>query len=74
MRIDNPYLIGKMFKDISPDSVQSGMTRPANLGVRSCPVKKLICPVRFSPKLLSKNLVSLYKNSETGKKRFTLIV
>ena len=47
MRIDNLYLVGEMFKNISPDSVQSGS--PANLSVRSCPVRKLICPVRSSP-------------------------
>ena len=51
MRIDNPYLVGKMLKSISPDSVRSGRTCPANLGVRSCPVRKLICPVRSSPNL-----------------------
>ena len=44
-------LVGKMFKNISPDSVQSGRTCPANLGVRPCPVRKLICPVRSSPTL-----------------------
>ena len=44
------YLYGKIFKIISPDSVQSGRTCPANLGVQSCPVRKLICPVRLSPK------------------------
>ena len=38
-----------MFQNISPDSVRSGRTCPANLGVRSCPVRKLICPVRSSP-------------------------
>ena len=38
-----------MSKNISPDSVRSGRTCPANLGVRSCPVRKLICPVRLSP-------------------------
>ena len=42
-------LVGKMFKNISPDTVRSGMTCPANLGVRSCPIRKLICPVRLSP-------------------------
>ena len=38
-----------MSKNISPDSVRSCKTCPANLGVRSCPVRKLICPVRSSP-------------------------
>ena len=38
-----------MSKNISPDSVWSGRTCPANLGVLSCPVRKLICPVRSSP-------------------------
>ena len=42
-------LFGKMFENISPDSVQSGRTCPANLGVRSCPVRKLIFPVQLSP-------------------------
>ena len=46
MRIDNLYLIGKMFKNISPDSVWSGRSCPANLGVWSCPVRKLIRPIR----------------------------
>ena len=41
-----------MFKIISPDSVRSGRTCPANLGVRSCSVRKLICPVQSSPKKL----------------------
>ena len=39
IRIDNPYLVGKMFKNISPDSVRSG---------RTCLVRKLICLVRLS--------------------------
>ena len=38
-----------MSKNISLDSVRSGRICPANLGVRSCPVRKLICPVRSSP-------------------------
>ena len=37
-----------MFKNVSPDLVRSGRTRLANLGVRSCPVRKLICPVWLS--------------------------
>ena len=53
MKIDSPYLVGKMFKNISQDSVQSDRTCPANLGVRSCPVRKLICPVRLSPNWMS---------------------
>ena len=40
-----------MFK--SPDLVQSGRTCPANLVVWSCPVRKLIYPVRSSPTFLS---------------------
>ena len=48
MRIDNLYLLGKMFKNISPDSVQSGRRCLANLGVWSDPVRKLICPVWLS--------------------------
>ena len=51
MRIDSLYMEGKMLKNISPDSVRSGRTCPANLDVRSCPVRKLICPVRSSPTL-----------------------
>ena len=43
------YLYGKLSKNISPDSVRSGRTCPANLGVGSCPVRKLIYPVRSSP-------------------------
>ena len=49
MKIDNLYLIGKFFENISQDSVRSGKTCPAKLGVRSCPVGKLICPVRSGP-------------------------
>ena len=47
MRIDNPYLVGKMFKNVSPDSVNSGPVW--QICVRYCPVRKLICPVRLSP-------------------------
>ena len=43
------YLFGRMFKYISPDSVRSGRTCPANLGVWSGPVRKLICPDWLSP-------------------------
>ena len=50
VRIYKPYLLSKMFNNISLDSVRSGRTCPANLGVRSCPVRKLRCPVRSSPK------------------------
>ena len=49
MKSNNLLLVGETFKNISPDSVRSGRTCPANLGVRSCPVRKLICPVRSSP-------------------------
>ena len=67
MRIDNPYLVGKMFKNISPDSVRSGRTCPANLVVQSCPVRKLICPVRSSSKVNCKlnyiYLIQLPRNS-----------
>ena len=46
----NPYMLGKMFKNLSLDSVRSGgKTCPVNLGVRYCPVKKLICPVSSEP-------------------------
>ena len=40
------YVLGK---NIGPVLVRSGRTRPANLGVRSCPGWTLICPVRLSP-------------------------
>ena len=52
MRIDNPYLVAKIFENISPDSVRFGRTCPANLAVRSCPVRKLICPVWLSPRFV----------------------
>ena len=51
LRIDNQYLASKMFRNVSPDSVRSGRTCLANFGVRSCPVRKLICPVPLSPML-----------------------
>ena len=38
-----------MSRNISPESVRFGRACLANLGVRSCPVRKLICPVRSSP-------------------------
>ena len=41
-----------MSKNISPDLVPSGRNCPVNLGIRSCPVRKLICPVRLSPILV----------------------
>ena len=44
MRIDNPYLVGKMFKNMSQDSVRSDRTCPANLGVWSCPVEPYQTP------------------------------
>ena len=44
------YALGK---NLGPDLVRSGRTRPANLGVRSCPVRKLICLVRSSPKVFA---------------------
>ena len=49
-------MAGKMFENISPDSVRSSNTCTANLGVRSCPVMKLICPVRSSPIFCVMNL------------------
>ena len=42
----------KCLKNISPDSVRSGTAYLANSGVRSCPVRKLICQVQSSPILL----------------------
>ena len=44
------YLFGKMFKIISTDSVRSSRSCPVTFDVRSCPVRKLIYPVRSSPK------------------------
>ena len=55
MRIDNLYLEGKMFKDVSSDSALSGRTCLANLGVWSCLVRKLVCPVRFRPIKMRRN-------------------
>jgi hypothetical protein len=60
MRIDNLYMVGKMFKSISLDSVWSSRTCLANLGVRSCPVRKLKCPVRSSPRVDKVLLSNLY--------------
>ena len=47
MRIDNPYLIGKMFQNM----YKSGFSpvRQDLSGKFGCPVRKLICPVRLSP-------------------------
>ena len=56
------YLYGKMFKNISPDSVRSVRTCPANLGVQSCPVKKLICPVRSSPTPPGRDRINVPEN------------
>ena len=56
MRIDNLYLVGEIFKNISQDSVQSSRTCPANLGVQSYPGRKLICPVRSSPNFKTDHL------------------
>ena len=59
--VKGPYVMaGKMFEKISPDSVRSGRTCPANLGVRSCPVRKLICPVQSSPTNMIQNWPSLW--------------
>ena len=55
---DNPYFLGKMFKNISPDSVLSG-----KFEVRSCPVRKLICSVRLSPT----PYLSIYSNKNSPK-------
>ena len=51
-----------MFKNISPDLVRSGRICPANLGVRSRPVRKLICPVRSSPSSWDNVLSTQYHN------------
>ena len=56
------FLIINMFENISPDSVRSGRTCPANLGVWSCLVRILIWPVRLSPIALK----SLKKHDELG--------
>ena len=45
-------------KYVGPDLVVSGRTHQANLGVRSHPVRTLICSVRSSPKIC--NLLSPY--------------
>ena len=63
-------LVGKMFKNISPDSVRSGRTCPANLGVRSRPVRKLICPVRLSPT----KLAIFYQKSEWDSRKWLYFV
>ena len=42
-------MVNKVFRNISLDSVRSGSTCPANLGVQSCPVRKLTFPVQLSP-------------------------
>ena len=42
-------IIHTCVKNVSLVPVQSVRTCPANFGVRSCPIRKLICPVRFSP-------------------------
>ena len=47
--IDNPYICTNLHNSIGPVLVRSGRTRPANLGVRSCPGWTPICPVRLSP-------------------------
>ena len=55
-----------MSKYISPDSVRSGRTCLANLCVQSCPVRKLICPVRSSPtshNIVDKTFLSLVAHS-----------
>ena len=46
-----------MSKNISPDSVRSGRTCPANLGVRSCLVRKVLS----SPKIYPSDLPVVYK-------------
>ena len=51
--IYNPYKCRNLLNSISPVRVRSGRTRPAILGVRSCPGWTLICPVRLSPKILA---------------------
>jgi hypothetical protein len=45
MKIDNPYLVGEMFRIISPDSVWSGRTCLANLGVLSGQETHMFSPV-----------------------------
>ena len=41
----------KCLKNISPDLFPSDRTCPANSGVRSCPVRKLICPMSIPLKV-----------------------
>ena len=43
------YLVFKICKNVSSDLVWSGRCCPANLGVQSCSVRKLIYPIRSSP-------------------------
>ena len=62
-----------MSRNISPDSVRSGRTCLANLGVRSCPVRKLICPVRWSPNLeywtyRSQPILPLFRRTYGGRR------
>ena len=62
--IDNPYLVGKIFKNISPDSVWSSRTCPANLGVWSCLVMKFQKSSPVQPYIL------LCSKTTTGIPRF----
>ena len=62
-----------MFKNISPDSVQSSRTCPANLGVRSCPV--LSGPVQSGNKyaqFVQPYNIQLLKNSVSRSMNFGL--
>ena len=62
------YLVCKMFKNVSPDLVR---TCPANSGVRSWLVRKLIRPVRLSPNPY-KNFVGFFVDLVTPKKHFEI--
>ena len=52
--IDNPYLVGEMFNNVSPYSVRFGRTCPANLGVQSEQETHMPSPVEPYPRLTGK--------------------
>ena len=65
MKIDNPYLFGKMFRIISPDSVQSGRTYLANLGVLSGQETHMFSPVElYQGDQMSRVIVHISKNDD----------
>ena len=71
MRIDNLYMVGKMFRNISLDSVQSVRTCLENLGFLSGPVWKIIChmsspSIKFVVELNQTEYISLFRTLEFG--------